>query len=150
MHEGRRSYDGATALKLLPCDAECAAMQQVKGDRTEQQQRTANVTGATNASHGAEVPAAAAAAAAQPGAAVVGGKGAKKLSRAEREALAQQREAERLRLEGQQKIRRIAVFAVLAAVLLAIGVGLALLLQQVDDVLRDKYDIHNADQPSEL
>lgn len=142
-------YDGSTALKLLPCDELCAAAAK---DKQQQQQQhggvsssSRDVSPARSSSTGKQVlpaPAAAAAAAAAGTAAAAtaaaagGGKSWKKLSRAEREALAAAKEAERLKQQRQQQMRTIATYAAIMMVVAAVGVGLALGIERLMDVLK--------------
>ncbi|KAF6263962.1 hypothetical protein COO60DRAFT_1292737 [Scenedesmus sp. NREL 46B-D3] len=121
---GSRSYDGATALKLLSCDAECAAQQKGKGAQQQQQQQD-------------EEPVAAAAAA-TPAPAVSAGEqqqlqkvSTKKLSRAEREAVAAQREAERAAKEKRQRLQQLGLAVVLVLCIAGLGVLLAVAARQL-------------------
>jgi NF-X1-type zinc finger protein NFXL1 len=115
---GSRSYDGATALKLLACDAECAAQQKGKGGQQQQQQDQQQ-------DEEPVAPAAALAAAAATAEQQQQKVSTKKLSRAEREAIAAQREAERIAKEKQQRLQQIGLAAVLVLGIAALGVLLA-------------------------
>jgi len=153
-------YDGSTALKLLPCDQLCAAAAK---DKQQQQHggvssSSRDVSPARSSSTGKpaqqqQVPSSAAAAAAAgaetaAAAAAGAGKSWKKLSRAEREALAAAKEAERVKQQRQQQMRTIATYAAIMLVVAAVGVGLALgiewlldVLKAVDQKLVEKYSL---------
>ncbi|KXZ56411.1 hypothetical protein GPECTOR_1g366 [Gonium pectorale] len=142
-----RTYDDSQAPRLLPCDAEC--------ERAKAKSSTASLaaaSGSASASKGAgedkRSGSAGATVSASPStdnlpdaaAAVGGGKGGKaRLTRAEREALAAKKEAERRRQERMSGIVRGVVLGVLGVVgvLLALGARAALLW--LDAYMRDKY-----------
>ncbi len=131
-----RTYDATTQLRLLPCDADCE-QHKSKTSPVAQPAPAAAAAAATGAD--ARGLAASAngsistgslsdAAASSAGAGAAGGKGGRvKLTRAEREAVAAQKEAERRRQERTRGIVR----GVVLGVVVLLGVGLALLVQQL-------------------
>jgi hypothetical protein len=151
---GGRLYDGSSALKLLPCDAQCAAAAKDK----QQQLEAAGAAADSRSQQASPTPqelASAGAAAAADNVAVTttaasSGKGSKKLSRAEREALAAAKEEEWARQEQRQRLVRIASVVALVLGVVCAGVGLARvvdpLLQWIDGLLRAKYSLEAAQE----
>jgi NF-X1-type zinc finger protein NFXL1 len=156
-------YDGSEALKLLPCDGLCAAaakekQQQPPGsaagaaassssrDASPTPRRSSSVKQAAQAKQEqAVVTATPAAPGAAPAAAGLG-KSTKKLSRAERDALAAAKEAERLQQQRQQQMRQAGLIVAVVLVVLLVGFGLSFGLEQLvkalkaaDATLQDKY-----------
>lgn len=124
-----RTYDATTQLRLLTCDAEC---EQLKAKTSAAAATGGDARGLAASANGStstgSLSDAAAASSAGAGAGAGGGKGGRvKLTRAEREALAAQKEAERRRQERTRGIVR----GVVLGVVVLLGVGLALLVQQL-------------------
>lgn len=137
---GSRCYDSTAVLKLLHCDRGCAAIQQSKAE--QQQQQNSNASRGGNPTGDLPSPAAVSSTVELLPTASKS-VGAKKLSRAEREALAAQKEEERLRLEAKQKLRQrtIAVLVLLAVcgVLFGLVKGFQRLMMGIDGALSSRY-----------
>jgi NF-X1-type zinc finger protein NFXL1 len=137
-----RLYDGSSALKLLPCDAQCVAavkdkQQQHAGKgappdggaaKLQQTQQRVSAGGAAALAAAGDIAGDTPAAAAPAAPTAAGSKGAKKLSRAERDALAAAKEAARLQRERRQAMRGRAAKAGAVLLVVVVGVGLALFL----------------------
>lgn len=111
-----RSYDPTAALRILPCDAECERQRASKAARGSDPDSTA-------AEAAAEVAAQEPTAAAAP-------KPKQKLTRAEREALAAQRELERQATERQQRLRSLLVQGLIWMVVFGLAVALVVMVLQ--------------------
>lgn len=126
-----RSYDGATALRLLPCDADCAAQpKRAKPPPQQPKPAAAPEPAPEEQAPGGSSPA-------KGGA--VGGVGAKRLSRAEREALAAQRLEEQERAARREALLRWAALAAVLLVLALIVWGLAKGFSHLDARLQQSY-----------
>lgn len=127
---GCGTYDsGTTALKLLPCDVECAAQQQAKAARgPSPQDEVPPAAPVAKDRSGAATSAAADGAAAGQEQQGGSGKAAKRMSRAEREALAAQRVAQQLAAERRKKMMQWALMGTVVAAGCGIGLWVAVVV----------------------
>ncbi|GLC51639.1 hypothetical protein PLESTB_000524100 [Pleodorina starrii] len=129
-----RMYDDAHAPRLLPCDAECERAK-AKAAATGATAQTKGAAAATEANPAgtALVPSRSVESLSDGMAANASGKAGKaRLTRAEREALAAKKEAERLRQERLSAIVRGAVMAVVVLLGLLLAWGAKVLLSKLD------------------
>jgi NF-X1-type zinc finger protein NFXL1 len=116
-----RSYDPTAALRILPCDSECEKQRASKAARTSDPDSTAAEAAAEVAAPAPDSTAAAAAAAPKP---------KQRLTRAEREALAEQRELERQVAERKQRLRSLLVQGLVWMVVFGLAVALVVMVLQ--------------------
>ncbi len=132
---GSGVYDaGATSLKLLACDAECAAQKAKKGAAGQRLEEAASeeLSAATASAAAAAVKDAAVAAAAASAAAGGAAKAsAKRMSRAERDALSVQRAEQQLAAARREKQLQQAVGIALAVVVVGLGLWAAVALRRL-------------------
>jgi hypothetical protein len=111
-----RSYDPTAALRILPCDAECGKQKATRTARSSDPSTPAE----------AEVAAEAAAAPVPDASAEL--KPKQKMTRAEREALAAQRELQRQAAERKQRVRSLLVQGAVWMVVFGLAVALVVMM----------------------
>lgn len=130
-------YDATTPLRLLACTDECA---KAKAAGLQPPKEDADA-----AEPGSSTTTAAAAASKQQAAGATSGSEAEKkvgsrhLSKAERAALAEKREAERAAAERRRKLRGMLVWAVIVGLGVLLGLVLPLVLKWLDNRAQAKW-----------
>eukprot|EP00877_Chromochloris_zofingiensis_P012196 jgi/Chrzof1/722/Cz01g26100.t1 len=135
-------YDGVSAVKLLPCDAGCSAVKKGAGsDKAAQNSHSTaqthhDGTVGSNAGQGASSMASKFDDDRQLLLSSSDKAASKKLTRAERQALAEQREAERAKQARRQQLKRWSMYLAVLLLVVALGAGVGIgcywLLSKVD------------------